>query len=225
MVASLIGAGLSLAGGLFGSRSARRAARRQQQAANEFAARSQQYAGGALERAQGLEQFLPQYQTVSAGQFRPVNISTGYGTTQYNPATGQYDQALSQPLAQQQQFSYGAAQNLANQLGAFDPQAFAQQRFEGYQALLNPQREAATSNLLGSMKRKGLLGFSQTPVGGTSTQAYNPLTAGFQRAIEEQNQALAQRSLGEGTAEQERLARLQQQMFGQGMDLKLTIEG
>lgn len=219
----IVGAGLNVLGSVFGSRSARRAARRQQQAAAQAAQRVQAYGQGAVGRAGELEQFLPEYQTVSPGQFRPVNISTGYGTTQYNPETGQYDQALSQPLAQQQQFSYGASQNLANQLGAFDPQAFAQQRYEGYQALMNPQREAATSDLLGSMKRKGLLGWSQTPVGGTSTERYNPLAAGFQRSIEEQNQALAQRSLGEGTAEQERLARLQQQMFSQGVDINRPL--
>lgn len=223
MAAPLIGAGLSLLGGLFGSRSARRAARRQQQLADEMAGRVRSYAQGAAQRGGELGQFLPEYATVSPGTFRPVNLTTGYGTTQYNPATGQYEQQLSAPLAQQQQFAYGAAQDLAKQLAGFDPQAFAQRRFEGYQSLLAPQREAATAQLAGTLKRKGLLGWAQTPVGGTSTERYNPLTAGFARAIGEQDKALAMQSLGEGTAEQERLANLQARMFGRGMDINVPL--
>lgn len=213
---AIIGAGVQLLGGLFGSRSARRAARREQQRADEAAAAQRAYATAATQRAEELAGLAPR---PTAQTFRPVNLTTGYGTTRYNPETGQYEQQLSDPLAGQQRFSYESSQALANQLKGFDPQAFAQQRFAGYQSLLTPQREAATSRLLGQLKRKGLLGFEQTPVGGTSTQRYNPLTEGFARAMAQQDEALALKAFGEGTAEQERLAALQERMFGQGMRL------
>lgn len=157
----LIGAGVTALSSLFGSRSARRAAQRAQQQAAEAAAREQAYGREGMMRAQAVGENMPQYTSVSPGTFRPVNLTTGYGATTFNPATGQYESQLAEPLAQQQQFSYGAAQNLANQLGAFDPNAFAQQRYQGYQSLLEPSRQAATSQLLGQLKRKGLLGFEQ----------------------------------------------------------------
>lgn len=212
----VVGAGLNLFGGLMQGRSASRAARRQQQMADEAAGRIRSYSQGAGERAGALGEFLPEYSTVSPETFRPVNLTTGYGSTRFNPETGQYEQALSEPLERQQRFSYGSAGKLAQQLGDFDPQAFAQQRFAGYQSLLQPQRESDTARFMGNLKRKGLLGWSQSQPGG---ERANPLAAGFQRAIGQQDEELALKAFGEGTAEQERLARLQQQMFGQGMRL------
>jgi hypothetical protein len=212
----VVGAGLNLLGGLMQGRSARRAARRQQETADEAAGRIRSYSRGAGERAGALEEFLPEYSTVSPETFRPVNLTTGYGSTRFNPETGQYEQTLSDPLAQQQRFSYGSAEKLAQQLGDFDPQAFAQQRFAGYQSLLQPQRESDTARFMGNLKRKGLLGWSQSQPGG---ERANPLAAGFQRAIGQQDEELALKAFGEGTAEQDRMARLQQQMFGQGMRL------
>lgn len=216
MVAPLIGAGVSLLGGLFGSRSARRAAQRAEQQAAARAAATQQYGREALGRVQGLEGFLPSYQAPSAGTFRPVNITSGYGRTAFNPQTGEIEQVLSDPMQRQQQFAYGAAQSLADQLGGFDPQEFARRRFEGYQGLLEPERQAQTSQLLSQLKRKGLLGWSQTPVGGTSTEAVNPLAQAFEAARARQDQELAMRAMTEGATEQERLARLQSTLFGEG---------
>jgi hypothetical protein len=70
---------------------------------------------------------------------------------------------------------------------------------------------------MGNLKRKGLLGWSQSQPGG---ERANPLAAGFQRAIGQQDEELALKAFGEGTAEQDRLARFQQQMFGQAKQPK-----
>lgn len=205
----IAGAALQLGSGLFASRSARKAAQQREAQARARQAQIQQYGQGALERSQALTNELPT-------GFRAWNIKTGLGNWSVDPTTGQATAQMSPEAAAQQQRLYGASNTAWNQLGNFDRQQFAQQEFNRGQGLLQEGRNADLSNLLGMLQRKGLAGFGQTAVGGTSTVETNPLLNSLFDRRNRQDLELMDRSFGAADTQLDRLSNRATDFFNRG---------
>jgi hypothetical protein len=205
-----IGAGVQLLGGLFGSRSKRKAAARAQAQAAAEAARLQAYGRGAVDRHSGM------MQEQRGINFRPVNISTGMGTHKFGP-DGSVEAQLSQPLQQQQDWMYGQADNLRGQMGNLDRDAFAQQDYQRMQALMGEGRNAAMSGTMGMLSRKGLAGFGMDA--GTGGGSTNPIMSSLMDRFNRQDQEMAYNSYGRADNEMKRLMDMQRQMFGGGAEI------
>lgn len=150
MVAS---AGISLIGGLFGRRSANKAAARQQQMANMYEQRRQTASTNLGQGMRAMPQAL-----AGAYQFRPVTSRTPFGSAGFDEETGEAWTELS-PELQRQQSQYG---NLAQQeyqgLMGLDRNAMAQSRVDQLNQLQRPGDIAQEGSLIARMKRMGMMG-------------------------------------------------------------------
>jgi hypothetical protein len=204
-----IGAVLSIGSSLFGRSSAKRAARRAEAQARARQAAIQGYGRDALGRSQAMAAQQPT-------GFTPWNVRTGFGGWNIDPATGQATAEMDPTAKGFQDWAYGQSQEARNQLGNFDRQAFAQQEYNRGQGLLQEGRDADLSNLLGSMQRKGLVGFGQTPVGGTSTSQSNPMLNSLFDRQNRQNLELMDRSFASGDRQMDRLSQRATGLFDTG---------
>ena len=219
ITAALIGGGASLLGGLFGGRSAKRAAQTQ--------------ADAQVKAAQI---------AADEARFRPVGITTRFGTSQFttDPTTGRVTGAgytidpqlkamqdrflglagtgLDQAAAAQGQFAPlgQAAQGLfglGQQYLAQSPQEAAQQYMAKQQELLAPSRErqyGALQNQLFNTGRGGLAvgGTGARPSGAAGLGASNPETEAYYNALAQQDAQLASQAMQAGQ---------QQVAFGAGL--------
>lgn len=217
MVAPLIaGAALSIGSSLFGSRSAKKAARRAEEQARQRQAQIQQYGRDALGRSQQYGAGLSE-----AGQFRPWNIQTGAGGWDIDPATGQATARLSPELQGYQDWAYGQSRGAQEQLSDFDRQGFAQQEFQRGQGLLQESRDTNLNSLIGTLRRKGISGFGTAMPGSSSPS--NPLLNSLFERQNRQDLELADRSFGAADNQMDRLRRQATGMFGQGMELNSAL--
>jgi len=205
-VGSLVGAGLGLLGANKQASATRDAANIQAQAAREAAEMS---------------------------RFRPVGITTGFGSSQFttdeegNVSGASYqltpelqairDRLMSQAgaydptqIAQQAQALGGGAQSLFGAAQGYlseSPEMARQRYISNQQALLAPQQEQALSGIRNRLFQTGRTGLG---VGGTTTgmQATNPELAAYYNALAQQQ---AQLAAGADQAAQ------QQQAFGAGL--------
>ena len=181
-------------------------------------------------------------QAASQAQFRPVGITTRFGTSQFqfNPQTGQLEsagytvspeaQALQNRLmglsgagltqAEQAQAQYaplaGAAQSLfglGQQYLAQSPQEVAQKYMESQQALLQPERERQLATIRNRLQKTGRTGLAVAQ--GGELQAANPEMAAYYNALAQQNAQLAAQAQQAG---QQQLA-FGTGLFGQGAGL------
>lgn len=213
MVAPLvIGAGLQLASGLFNSRSARRAAAAAENQARQRQAQIQQYGRDALGRSQEMASQLPT-------GFRAYNVRTGFGGWNIDPTTGTVTAEMSPEAKAYQDWAYGASGTARQQLGDFNRQQFAQQEYDRGRGLLQEGRSADLSNLVGMLQRKGIAGFGQTPVGGTSTIQSNPLLNSLFDRQNRQDLELLDRSYGAADTQMDRLTRRATGLFEAGYGL------
>ena len=155
---------------------------------------------------------------VAASQFRPVGMTTRFGTSNYtyDPTTGQMTSAgyqlspeakaaqdrlvglagrgLTQAEQAQQQFAplqQGATNlfNLGNQYIQQSPEQVAQDYINKQMALLAPSRETSLANLANTLSSKGTTGLSIAQ-GGT-LKAANPVAQAFANAQAMQDLQLA----------------------------------
>ena len=181
-------------------------------------------------------------QAAAQAQFRPVGITTRFGTSQfqYNPQTGQLESAgytvspeakalqdrlmglagtgLTQAEQAQAQFAplAGAAQSLfglGQQYLAQSPQEVAQKYMESQQALLQPERERQLATIQNRLQRTGRTGLAVAQ--GGELQAANPEMAAYYNALAQQNAQLAAQAQQAG---QQQLA-FGTGLFGQGAGL------
>jgi hypothetical protein len=213
-----ISGGLALAGGLFGGRSARKAAQAQ---------------AAAQERAAQL--------AAEEARFRPVGITTRFGQSQFQTdpqgrvsgasytldpqlaamqdrflglaggGLGQAEQAQQQfaPLGQAAQGLFG----LGQQYLAQSPQEAAQQYMAGQQNLLAPSRERQFAQLQNQLFQTGRGGLSvgatgARPSGAAGLGAANPEMEAYYNALAQQDAALAANAMQAGQ---------QQTAFGAGL--------
>jgi len=211
MESSLIGGGLSLLGGVLGGQSAADAAR----ASADAQVRAAQIAA-------------------DAAKFRPVGITTRYGTSNFqmspegyltgagytvSPELQAYQDRLSalqgQQLgqAEQAQGQYapltgaaGSLFNLGQQYLAQSPQQAAQQYMTNQLALLAPSREQQSANLINQLQNTGRTGLSVAQGGGL--MAANPEASALANARAMQDLQLAANAQQAGQ---------QQTTFGAGL--------
>ena len=152
-----------------------------------------------------------------ASKFRPVGVTSRYGTSQFNtdangnltgagynvsPEYQAYQQQLSGLLGQQLQQGLGAQQqyaplqgaagglfNLGQQYLAQSPEQAAQKYMEQQQALLAPSREQQSANLMNQLQNTGRTGLSVAQGGGL--MAANPEAAALANARAMQDLQLA----------------------------------
>ena len=209
--ASLIGGGLSLLGGALGGSSATEAAR----SSADAQIRAAQIAA-------------------EASRFRPVGVTTRYGTSQFqmtpegylqsagytlSPEYQAYQNQLSQLLGQQLQQGLGAQQqyeplqraagglfNLGAGYLAQTPEQAAQKYMESQQALLAPARERESALLANQLANTGRTGLAVAQGGGML--AANPEQAALANARALQDLQLAAQATQAGQ---------QQALFGAGL--------
>ena len=135
---------------------------------------------------------------------RSMDFNSIYGTTSFNPATGQFDQQTSPEYNQFQQGLLGQLQGSQDAYQSFDPQDAASEYLRGVNALREPMREQQTDSKLSRLIQSGKLGST------VGTQALAQLeteqeSQRFQEAMQAQQY---------GTQMQDRMLRNQAGMFG-----------
>jgi hypothetical protein len=94
--------------------------------------------------------------------FKPYTMTSGIGTTSYDPTTNAWTSALSAPFQGAQDVALSGATNLFGQLGAFSPQQrqaeIYQDLFKQQSELLQPQFQAQASQLQNKLFGGGRLG-------------------------------------------------------------------
>jgi hypothetical protein len=195
MIPMMIAGGLSsLAGGLFGSRSARQQRLAAQQAEEMRRQAAQQY-------STGMTNLASEYQR--RARFTPVGVTSGIGRA-YQGENGEMVSELSPEYAKARGNMLGLADMEMQRLRNFDPNALAADRFRTMQGLLAPDRALQTEGMFSKLNAKGLTGLS---VNDGSGRSYNPLMGGMQRgwadadtrlALESQDWAENQRRTGMG---------------------------
>ena len=214
------GAALQIAGGLFGSNSAKKAAQRAEQQARERQMQIQGYGRDALARSQGFAATMP-----DSSSFKPWNIVTNRGGWNIDPATGSATAQFSQPVQGYQDWAFGQSKLAQDQLGGFDRQGFAQQEFNRGQGLLAEGRGQQMSDTLGMLQRKGLAGFGQTMPGGSSTVAGNPIMSSLFDRRNRQDLELMDRSFGSADGQMDRLYGRATGLFDRGNALSDSLNG
>lgn len=203
--ASLLGGGLSLAGGYLQGKSAEDAARAQ--------------ADATLEAARlGAEQ----------AAFRPVGMTTGFGTSQFQMGPDGRLQSAGYQLTPEMQAQFGTLQGMAGQnlsqyqqgqanaqplmdssqrmfgLGQGylqqDPQAQAAQYMAQQQALLAPQNEQALAGIRQNLYNTGRSGLAMGATEAGGMQATNPEMAAYYNSLAQQNSQIAANAQAEGRA-------------------------
>ncbi len=131
MIPMMIAGGLSsLAGGLFGSRSARQQRLAAQQAEEMRRQAAQQY-------STGMTNLASEYQR--RARFTPVGVTSGIGRA-YQGENGEMVSELSPEYAKARGNMLGLADMEMQRLRNFDPNALAADRFRTMQGLLAPDR-------------------------------------------------------------------------------------
>jgi hypothetical protein len=94
--------------------------------------------------------------------FKPYTMISGTGETSYDPETGKWKSALSQPFQGAQDVALSGATNLLGQLGTFSPQQrqseIYQDLFKQQSELLQPQFQAQAAQLQNKLFGGGRLG-------------------------------------------------------------------
>ena len=212
MPAAIISGGLNLLGGLFGGSSAEDAARAQAAAQTEAARIA-----------------------AEAAKFRPVGITSRFGSSQFTTGPSGYiegagyelapdiaamrDRLLSQAggqgfqTAEQAQQAQQSLFGLGQRYMAQSPEAAAQQWMQSQQALLQPGRERAQAGLTQNLFNTGRGGLAVAQGGGMG--AANPEQQALLNAQMLQDLELATRAQEQGRAQTQFGAGL----FGTGIDI------
>lgn len=211
-ISAIIGGGLGLLGGILGGNSAEDAARTQ--------------AAGQTEAARI---------AAEAARFRPVGITSRFGSSQFTTSPEGYvtgagyelapdvaairDRLLSQAggqgfqTAEQAQTAQQSLFGLGQQYLAQSPEAAAQQWMQSQQALLQPGREQAQAGLTQNLFNTGRGGLAVSQ--GGMMGAANPEQQALLNAQMMQNLQLASRAQEQGRAQTQFGAGL----FGTGLDI------
>lgn len=114
-----------------------------------------------------------------AAEFRPYNITTGFGSSAFDTKNNTASYSVDPRLAAFRDLLYGGAADVYTQLGGYDPQQFAQEWYNQQQGLLQPSRAAEDINRRDSLFASGRGGLFVSPemLGAGTNQGYiNPET-------------------------------------------------
>lgn len=148
-----------------------------------------------------------------AAKFKPYNVTTGFGSAQFDTGAGTAGYTLDPRLAQMRDLLYGGAtgimpsaatQSFYGQVGqqaqqralnalATDPTAAATAEYNTIQNLLAPQRAREQASLAQNLFKGGLMGAGTSY--GAGSGYINPQQYAYMKALEEQNTQLGLTSL------------------------------
>lgn len=183
-----------------------------------------------IENAQKMFDFGQQFK----GMYDPrgATIDNGIATATVDPVTGRATSTLNAPFQQAQDQYLGAANTMFGQLKDFNPQTFAQDRYNSAQALLAAGDTTAEQGLMQQLYNKGGYGLSvNTPAAATpgampgsvqagqGTVGVNPLLSSFLNERNARNANMSYRSLSEGESYLDNLIRRQKGMFDSGLGI------
>ena len=168
LVSSLISGGLGLLGQSMASNSA-------ENAASDYAAAAQIAA--------------------DAAKFRPYGVTTGFGTSWFNPETQQAGYQLDPALAAYRDAQLRGAAQVQDQL-TYDPTQASQKYYNEMQTMMAPQRAAEQKQLQQNLFGSGRLGLrlSGEGAGAGTGGMFQPDVLGYNKAQELANQQLAMQS-------------------------------
>lgn len=142
----------------------------------------------------------PMFQQYGAeAQFKPYTVTTGAGTTSYDPTTGTTRSALIPGASALQGLAGGGAAGMFSALQGFRPEARAGEIFREQSALLQPEFAKQAQNLKNTLFGSGRLGLGVAGEGvgaGAGTGMVQPDVYGQSLA---QNRALAELMAGSRT--------------------------
>lgn len=157
-----------------------------------------------------------------AARFKPYGVTTGFGSSWFNPQTQQAGYTLDPALAAFRDYNLMGAGAVADQLAAtgLDPQQQAAVYYQQAQDLMAPQRAQQQSELQQDLFGSGRLGMrlagERAGAGRDTGGMYQPDVLGYQRAQEMANQKLAMDSRQMAQQEIDNMIRRSQGLFTYG---------
>jgi hypothetical protein len=130
-----------------------------------------------------------------AAKFRPYGVTTGFGTSWFNPQTQQAGYQLDPALAAYRDSLLRGAAQVTDQY-EFDPTKAAQRYYDETQAMMAPTRAQEQKQLQQNLFGSGRLGLrlSGEGAGAGTGGMYQPDVLGYNKAQELANQNLAMQS-------------------------------
>ena len=130
-----------------------------------------------------------------AAKFRPYGVTTGFGTSWFNPETQQAGYQLDPALAAYRDALMKGSAQVTDAL-QFDPTQAAQKYYDETQAMMAPQRAAEQKQLQQNLFGSGRLGLrlSGEGAGAGTGGMFQPDVLGYNKAQELANMQLAQQS-------------------------------
>lgn len=200
---------LDLGAGWYADRQARGAQDQLFQATQQGAA---DYRQAGMDYADRMRSLIPSIN--EAFTYRPATVNTGFATSQIDPTTGQVSRTLAAPYAAAREGYLGASQGLFSQLRDFNPQTFAQQRFQAAQDLLAPQDRLAEQNLMQELYNKGGYGLALNQPGAAGgTAQVNPYLSTLLNSRAQRDKEMAFGALREGENYLDNLINRQRGLF------------
>lgn len=145
-------------------------------------------------------------QAAKAAEFKPYGVTTGFGTSYFNPKTQQAGYQLDPVLESFRNAMYGGAGQFMSQVQA-DPQLAAQNYYNQQQALMAPSRGAEDIALRQQQLQQGRIGLGLSGASqgaGAGTGYVNPEQYQRDLARSMADQQLAARSTQEAQADIDR---------------------
>ena len=153
-----------------------------------------------------------------AARFRPYAVSTGFGSSWFNPETQQAGYALDPALAAYRDVNLTGAAQVANQL-QLDPTAASQTYYNQMQSLMAPQRAQDRAALQQDLFGSGRLGMRLAGEGagaGAGGGMYQPDILGYNKAQELANQQMAMQARQQAQNEMDQAIARSQGLFSYG---------
>lgn len=155
-----------------------------------------------------------------AAKFKPYNVTTGFGSAQFDTDAGTAGYTIDPRLAQMRDLLYGGATGLmptsatqqfygdiqqqaqqkALQAMGMSPEAAAAKEYESIQGLLSPQRARDQASLAQNLFKSGRMGAGTSY--GAGSGYINPQQYAYMKALEEQNAQLGLTSLDRARQQQ-----------------------
>ncbi len=159
-----------------------------------------------------------------AAKFRPYGVTTGFGTSWFNPETQQAGYELDPALAAFRDTNMVGAAMVADQLGAtgLDPTQAANKYYAETQAMMAPTREQERQQLQQDIFGSGRLGMrlAGEGAGAGAGGMYQPDVLGYNKANSLADMALAQQSRAQAQAEMDQAIARSQGMFSYATGLE-----
>lgn len=160
-----------------------------------------------------------------SARFKPYGVTTGFGSSYFNPVTQQAAYQLDPALAAYRDTNLTGAAMVADQLGAtgLDPTQQAQNYYNQAQNIMAPQRAQQQTQMQQDLFGSGRLGMrlaGEASGAGRDTGMYQPDALGYNRAQELANQKLAMDSRTMAQQEIDQMIARSQGMFSYGMGVE-----